>query len=36
MVHADYIKAKEVDFIYERWHKTTEHVAVGKHVAAIL
>lgn len=35
MVHADYIKAKEVDFIYERWHKTTEHVAVGKHVAAI-
>ena len=35
MVHADYIKAKEVDFIYERWHKTTEHVAVGKYVAAI-
>ena len=26
MVHADYIRAKEVNFIYKKWHKTTEHV----------
>lgn len=35
MIHADYIKAKETGFVYEKWHKTTEHVAVGKHVTSV-
>lgn len=35
MVHADYIRAKETGFIYEKWHKTTEHVAVGRHVTSV-
>ncbi len=35
MIHADYIRAKETGFVYEKWHKTTEYVAVGKHVASI-
>lgn len=26
MVHADYIRAKEVDFEYKKWFKTTEHI----------
>ena len=26
MVHADYIRAKEVNFEYHKWFKTTEHV----------
>lgn len=35
MIHADYIKAKETGFVYEKWHKTTEYVAVGKHVTSV-
>ena len=26
MIHADYIRAKEVNFEYHKWFKTTEHV----------
>ena len=32
MVHADYIRAKEINFYYKKWHKTTEHIGVSKHV----
>lgn len=32
MVHADYIRAKEVNFIYNKWSKTTEHVGVSDYV----
>ena len=35
MIHADYIKAKETGFVYEKWHKTTEYVAVGQHVTSV-
>lgn len=35
MVHADYIKAKEVNFTYNKWHKTTEHVGVSEYVCKI-
>lgn len=35
MVHADYIRAKEVGFTYNKWHKTTEHVGVSDHVCKI-
>ena len=35
MIHADYIRAKETGFVYEKWHKTTEYVAVGKHVTSV-
>ena len=35
MVHADYIRAKEVGFTYSKWHKTTEHVGVSEHVCKI-
>lgn len=35
MVHADYIRAKEVDFVYKKWFKTTEHVGVGEHVCKV-
>lgn len=35
MVHADYIRAKEVDFTYKKWHKTTEHVGVSEHVCKV-
>lgn len=35
MVHADYIRAKEVDFEYKKWVKTTEHVGVGQHVCDV-
>ena len=35
MVHADYIRAKEVGFTYSKWHKTTEHVGVSDHVCKI-
>lgn len=35
MVHADYIKAKEVGFIYHKWFKTTEHVGVSDHVCNV-
>lgn len=35
MVHADYIKAKEVDFTYNKWHKTTEHVGVSNYVCKV-
>lgn len=35
MVHADYVRAKEVNFTYNKWHKTTEHVGVSEHVCKI-
>ncbi len=35
MIHADYIKAKDTGFVYEKWNKTTEHVAVGKHITSV-
>ena len=35
MVHADYIKSKEVGFIYNKWHKTTEHVGVSDYVCKV-
>lgn len=35
MVHADYIKSKEVNFTYNKWHKTTEHVGVSEHVCKV-
>ena len=35
MIHADYIRAKETGFVYEKWSKTTEYVAVGKHVTSV-
>lgn len=35
MVHADYIRAKETNFTYHKWHKTTEHVGVSEHVCKV-
>ena len=35
MVHADYIKAKETNFYYQKWFKTTEHTGVSEHVCKI-
>lgn len=35
MVHADYIKAKEVNFNYNKWHKTTEHVGVSNYICTV-
>lgn len=35
MVHADYIRAKEVNFEYKKWDKTTEHVGVSDHVCKV-
>ena len=35
MVHADYIKAKEVGFIYKKWYKTTEHIGVSDYVCKV-
>lgn len=35
MVHADYIKAKETNFFYKKWKKTTEHVGVSKYVCKV-
>ena len=35
MVHADYDRAKEVGFVYNKWHKTTEHVGVSEHVCKV-
>ena len=35
MVHADYIKAKEIGFIYNKWHKTTEHIGVSNYVCKV-
>lgn len=35
MVHADYARAKETNFTYHKWHKTTEHVGVSEHVCKI-
>lgn len=35
MVHADYIRAKEVNFEYHKWFKTTEHVGVSDHVCKV-
>lgn len=35
MVHADYIRAKEMGFYYKKWYKTTEHIGVSKHVCKI-
>ena len=35
MVHADYIRAKEVNFTYNKWNKTTEHIGVSEHVCKV-
>ena len=35
MVHADYIRAKETNFYYKKWYKTTEHIGVSKHVCKV-
>lgn len=35
MVHADYIRAKETNFYYQKWFKTTEHIGVSEHVCKI-
>lgn len=35
MVHADYVKAKEVNFTYTKWYKTTEHVGVSDYVCKV-
>ena len=35
MVHADYIKSKEVGFTYKKWNKTTEHVGVSDYVCKV-
>ena len=35
MVHADYIRTKEVGFTYSKWRKTTEHVGVSDYVCKI-
>lgn len=35
MVHADYIRAKATNFYYKKWHKTTEHIGVSKHVCKV-
>lgn len=35
MVHADYIKTKEVGFTYSKWRKTTEHVGVSDYVCKV-
>lgn len=32
MIHADYIKMKEMNFIYHKWHKTTSHIGVSDFV----
>lgn len=35
MVHADYIRAKETNFYYKKWNKTTEHVGVSDYVCKV-
>ena len=35
MVHADYIRTKEVGFTYSKWRKTTEHVGVSDYVCKV-
>ena len=35
MIHADYERAVEVDFVYHKWFKTTEHVGVSDQVCKI-
>ena len=35
MVHADYIRTKEVGFTYTKWRKTTEHVGVSDYVCKV-
>ena len=35
MVHADYERAKEVGFYYNKWQKTTEHVGVSDYVCKV-
>lgn len=32
MIHADYGVLKQQGWIYNKWHKTTRHIAVGQHV----
>lgn len=32
IIHADYTKMKEVNWVYNKWNKTTRHIAVGKNV----
>ena len=35
MVHADYERAKEVGFYYNKWQKTTEHIGVSNYVCKV-
>lgn len=35
VVHADYVRAKEVGFEYSKWGKTTEHVGVSEQVCKV-
>lgn len=35
MVHADYVRAKETNFTYHKWFKTTEHIGVSEYVCKI-
>ena len=35
MVHADYERAKEVGFYYNKWQKTTEHIGVSDYVCKV-
>ena len=35
MVHADYIRAKETNFYYKKWYKTSEHIGVSNHVCKV-
>ena len=35
MVHADYMRAKEVGFVYHKWYKTTEHIGVSDYVCKV-
>lgn len=35
MIHADYIRTKEVGFTYSKWRKTTEHVGVSDYVCKV-
>lgn len=32
MIHADYVKMREMNFIYNKWYKTTIHVGVSDFV----
>ena len=35
MIHADYIREKELNLKYKKWNKTTEHVGVSDYVCKV-